>query len=41
MARRQQRLHEVAKKSREFGSPDVHVIAADVSQADECKRVVA
>lgn len=31
---------EVAEQAREFGSPDVIAIRADVSKVDDCKRLV-
>ncbi|CAN6472528.1 unnamed protein product [Victoria cruziana] len=40
VARREQSLNEVADRARQFGSPDVFAIPADVSRADECKRFV-
>ncbi|MCL7022013.1 hypothetical protein MKW94_001533 [Papaver nudicaule] len=40
VARREQRLREVADKARKYGSPDVLVCAADVSKVEDCKRFV-
>ncbi|KAM0935950.1 putative 11-beta-hydroxysteroid dehydrogenase [Dioscorea sansibarensis] len=40
VARRENALKEVAKNAREIGSPDVLVIAADVSDSCESKRVI-
>lgn len=39
-ARREDRLQQVAQVARELGSPDVIVIAADVSRTDDCKRLL-
>ncbi|KAL8113955.1 hypothetical protein AgCh_021020 [Apium graveolens] len=39
-ARREDRLQQVAQVARELGSPDVIVIAADVSRIDDCKHMV-
>ncbi|KAI5664901.1 hypothetical protein M9H77_24224 [Catharanthus roseus] len=39
-ARRERSLHEVADRALELGSPDVLVIRADVSNADECRKIV-
>ena len=40
VARRKQKLMEVAGRARRLGSPDVLVACADVSSADNCKRFV-
>ncbi|KAF8390677.1 hypothetical protein HHK36_025204 [Tetracentron sinense] len=40
VARRENRLREVADRAYGFGSPDVVVVHADVSKVDECKRCV-
>ncbi|XP_022770622.1 11-beta-hydroxysteroid dehydrogenase 1B-like [Durio zibethinus] len=40
VARREDRLCEVADKSLELGSPDVIVIPADVSNMEHCKRFI-
>lgn len=40
VARRENSLREVAEGARELGSPDVIVIQADVSQVDDCRRLV-
>ncbi|KAJ4843087.1 hypothetical protein Tsubulata_019150 [Turnera subulata] len=40
VARREDRLREVAEKARTLGSPDVLVILADVSKSEDCKRLV-
>ncbi|KAJ7957217.1 11-beta-hydroxysteroid dehydrogenase [Quillaja saponaria] len=40
VARREDRLREVADKARNLGSPDVIVIRADVSKLEDCKRFV-
>ncbi|KAL3512561.1 hypothetical protein ACH5RR_025278 [Cinchona calisaya] len=39
-ARREKSLREVADIARELGSPDVQVIRADVSNVDDCRRIV-
>lgn len=39
-ARREKSLEEVADRAREYGSPDVLVIPADVSKVEDCKRIV-
>ncbi|KAL5543858.1 hypothetical protein UlMin_007642 [Ulmus minor] len=39
-ARREGRLGEVADRAREFGSPNVVTISADVSKVEDCKRMV-
>lgn len=39
-ARREDRLRQVARKARTLGSPDVIVIRADVSNAEDCERIV-
>ncbi|GAB2249189.1 hypothetical protein Droror1_Dr00012548 [Drosera rotundifolia] len=39
-ARRENRLLEVAHKAKRLGSPKVLIITADVSKADDCKRIV-
>jgi len=38
--RREKSLQEVADRAREYGSPDVLVIPADVSKVEDCKRIV-
>ncbi|XP_038708036.1 11-beta-hydroxysteroid dehydrogenase-like 4A [Tripterygium wilfordii] len=38
VARRENRLREVADKAMQLGSPDVIVIRADVSKVDDCKQ---
>nr|XP_027191300.1 11-beta-hydroxysteroid dehydrogenase 1B-like isoform X2 [Cicer arietinum] len=40
VARRENRLNEVASKAKFFGSPDVITIPADVSCVQDCKRFV-
>ncbi|KAI3965664.1 hypothetical protein MKX01_010621 [Papaver californicum] len=40
VARRKHLLDEVAKKARRFGSPDVLVVCADVTEVDDCKRFI-
>ncbi|XVF49578.1 hypothetical protein PTKIN_Ptkin04bG0023700 [Pterospermum kingtungense] len=40
VARRTDRLEEVAEEARQLGSPDVIVITADVSKVEDCKRFV-
>ncbi|KAK1319151.1 11-beta-hydroxysteroid dehydrogenase 1A [Acorus calamus] len=40
VAKREDRLHEVADTAREVGAPDVLVVPADVIRADECQRFV-
>ncbi|XP_026408337.1 11-beta-hydroxysteroid dehydrogenase 1B-like [Papaver somniferum] len=40
VARRTNLLEEVAKKAREFGSPDVLVVCADVTKVDDCERFI-
>ncbi|KAF1875886.1 hypothetical protein Lal_00006517 [Lupinus albus] len=39
-ARRETALREVADRARDYGSPDVIIIRADVSKVDDCKRLV-
>ncbi|KAL9338137.1 hypothetical protein Peur_069906 [Populus x canadensis] len=39
-ARREERLRAVADKARELGSPDVIVIATDISMVEDCERFV-
>ncbi|KAJ6760972.1 hypothetical protein OIU79_025754 [Salix purpurea] len=39
-ARREERLRAVADKARELGSPDVLVIATDISKVEDCERFV-
>lgn len=41
VARRESSLRDVAERARDFGSPDVIVIQADVSKVDDCKRLVS
>uniref|UniRef100_A0A6N2MF76 Uncharacterized protein n=1 Tax=Salix viminalis TaxID=40686 RepID=A0A6N2MF76_SALVM len=40
VARREDRLREVASEARKMGSPDVLLIRADVSKVEDCKRFV-
>ncbi|KAI3869044.1 hypothetical protein MKW92_045628 [Papaver armeniacum] len=40
VARRENRLREVAEKAKKHGSPDVLVCVADVSRVEDCKRFV-
>lgn len=40
VARREDRLHQVAEKSRRLGSPDVTVIPADISNLEHCKQFI-
>ncbi|XP_068656056.1 11-beta-hydroxysteroid dehydrogenase A-like [Aristolochia californica] len=40
VARRENRLHEVAERARSLGSPDVLVLSADVAKSEDCKRFV-
>jgi NAD(P)-dependent dehydrogenase (short-subunit alcohol dehydrogenase family) len=40
VARRENRLKEVASKAKSFGSPEVITIPADVSCVQDCKRFV-
>lgn len=40
VARREDRLREVVDQAREIGSPDVLMIQADVSEVEDCKRIV-
>ncbi|XP_075660740.1 11-beta-hydroxysteroid dehydrogenase A-like [Castanea sativa] len=40
VARRDDRLQAVANKARKIGSPEVIVVAADVSKVEDCKRFV-
>ncbi|KAK3035860.1 hypothetical protein RJ639_032997 [Escallonia herrerae] len=40
VARREERLQQVAKTARGLGSPDVVPICADVSNVNDCKRFV-
>ncbi|KAG9445906.1 hypothetical protein H6P81_012034 [Aristolochia fimbriata] len=40
VARRENRLREVAERARSLGSPDVLVLPADVAKSDDCKRFV-
>ncbi|XP_061373773.1 11-beta-hydroxysteroid dehydrogenase A-like [Gastrolobium bilobum] len=39
-ARRENALREVADRARDYGSPDVIVIRADVSKVEDCRRLV-
>ncbi|CAI9113132.1 OLC1v1013675C1 [Oldenlandia corymbosa var. corymbosa] len=39
-ARREKSLREVADRALELGSPDVVVVRADVSNVDDCRRVI-
>ncbi|NP_001291322.1 11-beta-hydroxysteroid dehydrogenase A [Sesamum indicum] len=39
-ARRERSLQEVAERARDLGSPDVVVVRADVSKAEDCRKVV-
>lgn len=39
-ARQEISLREVAERARELGSPEVIVIQADVTQVDDCRRLV-
>ncbi|KAK7318296.1 hypothetical protein RJT34_02995 [Clitoria ternatea] len=39
-ARRETALREVADRSREYGSPDVIIMRADVSKVEDCSRLV-
>jgi len=39
-ARRDTALREVADRARDFGSPDVIIMRADVSKVDDCRRLV-
>ncbi|OMO84173.1 Short-chain dehydrogenase/reductase SDR [Corchorus capsularis] len=39
-ARREKSLHEVADRARDLGSPDVITIRADVSNIEDCRRLV-
>ncbi|KAK4264542.1 hypothetical protein QN277_025702 [Acacia crassicarpa] len=39
-ARRENALREVADRAREFGSPDVIIIHSDVSNVEDCSRMV-
>ncbi|PIN14547.1 putative dehydrogenase [Handroanthus impetiginosus] len=39
-ARREKSLHAVAERARDFGSPDVMVVKADVSKVQDCRRIV-
>ncbi|KAI5562982.1 hypothetical protein BDE02_15G086600 [Populus trichocarpa] len=39
-ARREERLRAVADKARELGSPDVIVVATDISKVEDCERFV-
>ncbi|XP_042482360.1 11-beta-hydroxysteroid dehydrogenase A-like [Macadamia integrifolia] len=40
VARREESLRKVAEKASNLGSPDVLVVAADVSLVDQCKRFI-
>ncbi|XP_011033350.1 PREDICTED: 11-beta-hydroxysteroid dehydrogenase-like 4A [Populus euphratica] len=40
VARREDRLREVADKAHELGSPEAVVIRADVAKVEDCKRIV-
>ncbi|GJN03128.1 hypothetical protein PR202_ga20537 [Eleusine coracana subsp. coracana] len=40
VARREESLREVAAKANDLGSPDVLVVAGDVSNSEDCKRFV-
>nr|POE79218.1 11-beta-hydroxysteroid dehydrogenase-like 2 [Quercus suber] len=40
IARREDRLQEVANRARQLGSPEVIVVPADVSKVEDCKRFV-
>ena len=40
MARRKEKLEGVAATARGFGSPDVLVLRADVSDVNDCKRSI-
>ncbi|XP_065637291.1 11-beta-hydroxysteroid dehydrogenase A [Quercus suber] len=40
IARRENALQEVANQAREYGSPDVLIISADVSKVEDGKRIV-
>ncbi|KAJ4850112.1 hypothetical protein Tsubulata_000585 [Turnera subulata] len=40
VARREDRLREVANKARTLGSPDVITIQADISKSEDCKRLI-
>ncbi|XP_015865828.3 11-beta-hydroxysteroid dehydrogenase A-like [Ziziphus jujuba] len=40
VARRENRLREVAEQAEQIGSPDVLMIGADVSKVEDCKRIV-
>ncbi|XP_042483368.1 11-beta-hydroxysteroid dehydrogenase A-like [Macadamia integrifolia] len=40
VARREESLRKVAEKASHLGSPDVLVVAADVSLVDQCKRFI-
>ncbi|KAI3852404.1 hypothetical protein MKX03_018884 [Papaver bracteatum] len=40
VARRKNLLEEVANKARQFGSPDVLVVCADVTKVDDCERFI-
>lgn len=40
VARRENRLREVAEGARSMGSPEVITIKADVSKVEDCKRSV-
>lgn len=40
MARREASLHEVAAKAKDIGSPDVLVVAGDVSNPEDCQKFV-
>ncbi|CAL0325277.1 unnamed protein product [Lupinus luteus] len=39
-ARRETALREVADRARDYGSPDVIIMRADVSKVDDCRRLV-
>lgn len=40
VARREGSLHEVAAKAKDIGSPDVLVVAGDVSNPEDCQKFV-
>lgn len=39
-ARRETALREVADRARDYGSPDVIIIRADVSKVEDCLRLI-
>lgn len=39
-ARRENQLREVVDQARQYGSPDVIMIVADVCKVEDCKRLV-